>query len=210
MIRLFIADDHAVVREGVKYVISQHRDIQVVGEAEDGGATVEICRKSAPDVVLLDVSMPGPGVLEVIRRLKTNVPTPRILVLSMHQERDYARRVFQSGADGYLTKTHSPTALASAIRQVHNGRKYVSPSLAEEMALDLVAGRDRPPHERLSNREYEVFLQLGSGYRIDETAQRLALSPKTVRTYRSRILEKMNVKSTAELIFYAAQNGLVP
>ena len=209
MIRLIIADDHPVVREGLKFVVSQHRDIRVVGEAEDGDATIEICRTCDADVVLLDISMPGPGVLELIRRLKANVPTLRILVLSMYQECDYARRVLQGGADGYLTKAHSPTALAAAIRQVYGGRKYVTPSLAEEMALDLIEGRDRNAHEALSSREYEVFLQLGCGQRVDDIAQRLALSPKTVRTYRSRILEKMNVRSTAELIFYAVQHGLV-
>ncbi len=209
MIRLIVADDHPVVREGLKAVISRHRDMSVVGEADDGDSAVEICRKGDVDALLLDVSMPGPGVLEVIRRLKTTVPKLRILVLSMHRESEYARRVLQTGADGYLTKSHSPTMLATAIRQAYGGRKYVTPSLAEEMALDLVEGRNQDAHETLSNREYEVFLQLGSGHRTDEIARRLTLSPKTVRTYRSRILDKMNLRSTAELIFYAAQRGLV-
>jgi DNA-binding NarL/FixJ family response regulator len=117
--------------------------------------------------------------------------------------------VLQAGADGYLTKNHSPTALAEAIRQVHGGRKYVTPALAEELAVSLSEGRALAHHEALSNREYEVFRRLGAGVRVKEIAQELALSPKTVRTYRSRILEKMNIRSTAELIFYAVQNGLV-
>jgi DNA-binding NarL/FixJ family response regulator len=117
--------------------------------------------------------------------------------------------VLQAGADGYLTKNHSPTALAEAIRQVHGGRKYVTPALAEELAVNLSEGSALAAHEALSNREYEVFRRLGAGVRVNEIAQDLALSPKTVRTYRSRILEKMNIRSTAELIFYAVQNGLV-
>ena len=209
MIRLVIADDHPVVREGLKYVVSQNRDMQLVGEAEDARSTLEISRSVRVDVLLLDVSMPGTGVVDLIRSLRALRPNPRILVLSVHPERHYARRVLQAGADGYLTKTHSPTALAAAIRQVYAGRKYVTPALAEELALDLSAGRHATPHEALSDREYEVFRRLGAGSRVNEIASELGLSAKTVRTYRSRILEKMNLTSTAEIIFYAVHNGLV-
>jgi two-component system, NarL family, invasion response regulator UvrY len=209
MIRLVIADDHPVVREGLKYVVSQNRDMQLVGEAEDARSTLEICRSTRVDVLLLDVSMPGTGVVDLIRSLRAVRPSPRILVLSVHPERHYARRVLQADADGYLPKTHSPTALAEAIRQVYAGRKYVTPALAEELAVDLSAGRHATPHEALSNREYEVFRRLGAGSRVNEIALELGLSDKTVRTYRSRILEKMNLGSTAEIIFYAVQNGLV-
>jgi DNA-binding NarL/FixJ family response regulator len=181
----------------------------VVGEAEDAPSTLEACRTLAVDVLLLDVSMPGMGVVDLIRALRSAGRSPRILVLSVHPERHYARRVLQAGADGYLTKNHSPTALAEAIRQVHGGRKYVTPALAEELAASLSEGSALTPHEALSNREYEVFRRLGAGVRVNEIAHDLALSPKTVRTYRSRILEKMNIRSTAELIFYAVQNGLV-
>jgi len=208
-VRLVIADDHPVVREGLKYLVSQNRDMALVGEADDGRSTLEICRTTAVDVLLLDVSMPGMAVVDLIRALRSAGRSPRILVLSVHPERHYARRVLQAGADGYLTKNHSPTALAEAIRQVHGGRKYVTPALAEELAVSLSEGTALAPHEALSNREYEVFRRLGAGVRINEIAQELALSPKTVRTYRSRILEKMNIRSTAELIFYAVQNGLV-
>jgi DNA-binding NarL/FixJ family response regulator len=208
-VRLVIADDHPVVREGLKYLVSQNRDMTLVGEADDARSTLEVCRTTAVDVLLLDVSMPGMGVVDLIRALRSAGRSPRILVLSVHPERHYARRVLQAGADGYLTKNHSPTALAEAIRQVHGGRKYVTPALAEELAVTLSEGRALAPHEALSNREYEVFRRLGAGIRVNEIAQELALSAKTVRTYRSRILEKMNIRSTAELIFYAVQNGLV-
>jgi DNA-binding NarL/FixJ family response regulator len=208
-VRLVIADDHPVVREGLKYLVSQNRDMTLVGEADDARSTLEACRTTAVDVLLLDVSMPGMAVVDLIRALRSAGRSPRILVLSVHPERHYARRVLQAGADGYLTKNHSPTALAEAIRQVHAGRKYVTPALAEELAVSLSEGMALAPHEALSNREWEVFRRLGAGVRVNEIAQELALSPKTVRTYRSRILEKMNIRSTAELIFYAVQNGLV-
>jgi len=208
-VRLVIADDHPVVREGLKYLVSQNRDMKLVGEADDARSTLEACRTTAVDVLLLDVSMPGMGVVDLIRELRSQGRSPRILVLSVHPERQYARRVLQAGADGYLTKNHSPTALADAIRQVHSGRKYVTPALAQELAVSLSEGSALAPHDALSNREYEVFRRLGAGVRVDEIAHELALSPKTVRTYRSRILEKTGIRSTAELIFYAVQNGLV-
>ena len=208
-VRLVIADDHPVVREGLKYLVSQNRDMTLVGEADDARSTLEACRTTAVDVLLLDVSMPGMAVVDLIRELRAAGRSPRILVLSVHPERYYARRVLQAGADGYLTKNHSPTALADAIRQVHGGRKYVTPALAEELAVSLSEGRALAPHEALSNREYEVFRRLGAGVAVNAIANELVLSPKTVRTYRSRILEKMSIRSTAELIFYAVQNGLV-
>jgi len=209
MIRLLIADDHQILREGLKHVVAQSRDVQVVGEAEDGDAVIELCSKAPADVLLLDVSMPGPGVLEIIKVLKRDHPKLAILVLSVHPERHYARRVLIAGADGYLTKNQSSAALAPAIRQVHSGRKFLTPSLAQELAVDLSRGRSGQPHETLSNREYEVFVLLGAGRGIDEIASELKLSPKTVRTYRSRILEKTDLKSTAEIIFYAIDHGLV-
>lgn len=208
-ILLVIADDHPVVREGLKYLVSQNRDMALVGEAEDADGTLEVCRTTDVDVLLLDVSMPGMAVVDLIRALRATDRCPRILVLSVHPERHYARRVLKAGADGYLTKNHSPTALADAIRHVHGGRKYVTPALAEELAVSLSEGTALAPHEALSNREYEVFRRLGGGIGVNDIAEELALSPKTVRTYRSRILDKLNVRSTAELIFYAVRTGLV-
>lgn len=209
MTTLFIADDHPIVREGLKSVVSQYNDLRVVGEAEDAEKTVNGCRQLRPDIVLLDVSMPGPGVLEIIRRLRDETPATRILVLSIHPEQHYARRVLKAGADGYVTKNYTADVLYSAIRQVRSGHKYVTPALAEEFATELAGGRNGQPHERLSNREYEVFLQLGSGRSVDQIAGALRIKPKTVRSYRARILEKTMLKSTAELIFYAVNCGLV-
>ena len=210
MIRLLIADDHEILREGLKYVVSHSRDISVVGEAEDAESTLQLCRTTPADVLLLDVSMPGPGVLDTIKSVKTIRPELRILVLSVHPEEQYARRVLAAGADGYLTKNHSSSELASAVHQVQNGRKYLTPSLAQELALDLARGRkahDAP--EMLSNREYQTLLQLGAGKGVQEIASALNLSPKTVRTYRARIMEKMNLKSTAEIIFYVLDRKLI-
>ena len=210
MIRLLIADDHQILREGLKHVVLQSHDIQVVGEADDGDAAITLAQATDADVLLLDVSMPGPGVLNVVARLKTVRPMLRILVLSVHPEGHYARRVLAAGADGYLTKSQSAEALASAIREVYSGRKYLTPSLAQELAMDLSKGRPRQNlHESLSNREYQTLLQFGAGKGVQQIAEQLKVSPKTVRTYRSRILEKTNLRSTAEIIFYAISQGLV-
>ena len=210
MIRLLIADDHEILREGLKYVVSLSRDISVVGEADDADSTLKLCRTTPADVLLLDVSMPGPGVLDTIKSVKAMRPELKILVLSVHPEEQYARRVLAAGADGYLTKNHSSRELASAVHQVHLGRKYLTPSLAQELALDLARGRKmHDAHEALSNREYQTLLQLGAGKGVHEIASLLNLSPKTVRTYRARIMEKMNLKSTAEIIFYVLDRKLI-
>jgi DNA-binding NarL/FixJ family response regulator len=209
MIRLIIADDHQVVRDGLKAVLAEHRDINVVAEAGDGDTLLQMLKDRHVDVVLLDVTMPGPGVLDVIPAVKKISSETRILILTMHSEQTYGRRVLQAGADGFLDKTQSSAALATAIRHVYSGHKYVTQSLAEELASELASRGDRQPHELLSNREYQVFLQLGSGRSIDATAKQMKLSPKTVRTYRSRIFEKTGFASTSELMFYAIDRGLV-
>jgi DNA-binding NarL/FixJ family response regulator len=210
MIRLLIADDHEILREGLKYVVSLSRDISVVGEAADADSTLKLCQTTAADVLLLDVSMPGPGVLDTIKSVKMMRPELKILVLSVHPEEQYARRVLAAGADGYLTKNQSSRELGSAVHQVHLGRKYLTPSLAQELALDLARGRKpHDAHEALSNREYQTLLQLGAGKGVHEIASLLNLSPKTVRTYRARIMEKMNLKSTAEIIFYVLDRKLI-
>ena len=209
MIRLIIADDHPIVREGLRHIVSLSADIQVVGEADTGEAALTLCKNVRADVLLLDVSMPGPGVLELIPRLKDLQPQMRVLILSVHPEQHYGRRVFQAGADGYLTKSHSPQALGRAVRTVYGGRKFITSTLAEELALNLGRPDRGEPHERLSNREYQVFLQLGAGKSVQVIAEQLTLSPKTVRTYKARILEKTDLASTADLIFYAVHSGLV-
>lgn len=210
MIRLLIADDHPIVREGLKHVASQCHDITVVGEAEDFDTLLDAIDKTQPHVLLLDVSMPGPGILEVIQRLKAAVPALRILVLTIHPEEHYARRVLKAGADGFLNKKQSTEQLPSAIRQIVAGRKFVTSSLAQDLATDLAQDREgRQVHDTLSNREYEVFVRLGAGESVKRIAQTLRLSPKTVRTYRSRIMEKTNLESTAQIIFYVMHKGLI-
>jgi DNA-binding NarL/FixJ family response regulator len=209
MIRLFIADDHPVVRAGLRGIIDGEADFEVVGEAYDGGDMLARIGRTPAEVLLLDVSMPGPGFLEVLRGLKQDHPRVAVLVLSVHPEDQYAVRALRAGAAGYLTKDHSPEELVAAIRKVHRGGKYVSPSLAEKLAVGLESGADGSPHERLSNREYDVLCLLGSGRTVKEIASRLALSPKTVSTYRARVLEKMKLATNADLVRYAAQHGLI-
>lgn len=209
MIRLFIADDHPVVRAGLRGIIDGEADFEVVGEAYDGGDMLARIGRTPAEVLLLDVSMPGPGFLEVLRGLKQDHPRVAVLVLSVHPEDQYAVRALRAGAAGYLTKDHSPEELVAAIRKVHRGGKYVSPSLAEKLAVGLESGADDSPHEQLSNREYDVLCLLGSGRTVKEIASRLALSPKTVSTYRARVLEKMKLATNADLVRYAAQHGLI-
>ena len=209
MIRLFIADDHPVVRAGLRGIVDGEPDFEVVGEAYDGGDMLARIGRTPAEVLLLDVSMPGPGFLEVLRGLRQDHPRVAVLVLSVHPEDQYAVRALRAGAAGYLTKDHSPEELVAAIRKVHRGGKYVSPSLAERLAVGLEIGASDSPHEQLSNREYDVLCLLGSGRTVKEVASRLALSPKTVSTYRARVLEKMKLATNADLVRYAAQHGLI-
>ena len=210
MIRLLIADDHPIVREGLKRIIAECPDMELVGEAMDGDQALEQTAAAAGvDVLLLDVSMPGPGFLETMRRLRKEHPDVRVLVLSVHSEDQYAVRALRLGASGYGTKDHSPDELAGAIRRAFRGGKYVTDSLAERLAFELETDRDMLPHALLSDREYQVLCKLGSGTSVKETAVELGLSPKTVSTYRTRVLAKMNLKTNAELIRYVLRHGLV-
>lgn len=209
MIRLCIADDHPVVRAGLRQIIEDEPGMEVVGEAADGDALLATIGRMPADVLLLDVSMPGPGFLEVLKALKQSQPRLPVLVLSVHPEDQYAVRALRAGAGGYLTKDHSPEQLVAAIRKVHRGGKYVSASLAERLAVGLEIGAEGWPHEKLSDREYDVLCQLGSGRTVKEISEQLGLSPKTVSTYRSRILEKMKLAGNADLVRYASQHGLI-
>jgi two-component system invasion response regulator UvrY len=209
MIRLLIADDHPVVREGLRRIVADDPGLQVVGEAVDGDGVLALTSQLPTDVVLLDVSMPGPGFLQVLERLRAEHPLIKVLVLSVHPEEQYAVRALRAGAAGYLTKDHSPEQLIEAIRRVHRGGKYVSPTLAERLATDLAAGGPQAAHELLSHREYDVLCLLGSGRTVKETSAELALSPKTVSTYRARLLEKMRLSGNADLVRYAARHGLI-
>ena len=209
MIRVLVVDDHPIVREGLKQILSDTEDILVVDEADSGQAVLDCTSRSNFDVVLLDISMPGRDGLEVLRDLKQLKPRLPVLILSMYPEEHYAVRVLRGGASGYLTKSSAPDELISAIRKVASGRKYISATLAERLTYELDRDASKPLHEILSDREYQVMHMLSTGKSVKDIALELGLSVKTVSTYRSRILEKMNMKNNAEIVLYAVQNKLI-
>jgi DNA-binding NarL/FixJ family response regulator len=210
VIRILIADDHPIVRAGLSGIVADEPDIRVIGEAATGDELLDRVGRLPVDIILLDVSMPGPGLVPVLDALRTNHPSVRVLVLSVHPEEQYATRALRAGARGYLTKDHSPTELVSAIRKVHTGGRYVSASLAERLAVEIGAGAtDTLPHERLSNREFDVLCLLGSGRTVTEIAQQMSLSVKTVSTYRTRLLAKLPAATNADLVRYVVAHGLM-
>ncbi|HEY0554825.1 MAG TPA: response regulator transcription factor [Thermoanaerobaculia bacterium] len=208
MIRLLIADDLAISREGLKRILEATGDMSVVAEAANGPEAVDKVRTSRPDVVVMDLSMPGQGGLETAHELKRLLPAVRILMLTTHPEDHFAVRALREGADGYMTKDTRPEVLVSAIRQLHGGRKYISPTLAEHLALSLRDRTGGPPHQRLSTRELEILLMIGEGKTVGQIARELHLSVKTVSTYRTRILEKMNLRNNAEIMRYVLDQDL--
>lgn len=209
MIRLLIADDHPVVRMGLRRILEEAPAFRILGEATNGDELLALLAGQRPDVVLLDIGMPGTSFLEILRHVREMRHPPRVLVLSVYPEEQYALRAFRAGAAGYLSKNHSPEQLVHAIRHVHAGGRYVSPALAEWMAARL--GDDAPEraHEALSDRELQVLSMIGGGMTVSEVADALALSVKTVSTYRTRVREKLGLGSTAELIRYAIHHDLV-
>ena len=209
MIRVLIADDHAVVRAGLKQILAVTDDIRVCGEAASGPEAVASVRAAPFDVAVLDMSMPGRSGVDLIRQLKAEKPDLRVLVLSMHQEDQYAVRTLKAGASGYLSKESAPELLVAAIRKVAAGGAFISPEVAQQLALGVMPGADRAPHASLSDRELEVFLRLVSGVTVSVFAEGLSLSVKTVSTHKSRILQKMNMTRDAELIRYAIEHKLV-
>jgi DNA-binding NarL/FixJ family response regulator len=209
MIRLLIADDHQMVREGFRRIIQAHSDMEIVAEASDGDQLLEMVEDCDVDVLILDITMPGPGFLKVLKGVQELRPQLPVLVVSMHSEEQWALQAFKAGASGYLTKAHSADELAEGIRRIHGGGKYVTPSVGEALAQRFSGSGGRPPHEILSRREFEVLSSLGSGKMVKTVARELGLSPKTVSTYRSRILEKLNLSSTADLIRSAVEHDLV-
>jgi two-component system invasion response regulator UvrY len=209
MIKILIADDHAIVRQGLKQILAETPDMVVADEASNGQEVLNKVWEKEYDVVVLDISMPGRSGLDVLKQLKSQRPKLPVLVLSMYPEEQYAVRMLRAGASGYLTKQSVPDELIMAIRKVSLGRRYVSSSLAEKLASNLEIEAEKLPHETLSDREYQVMCMIASGKTVKEVADGLFLSVKTISTYRSRILEKMKMKSNAELTHYAIKNKLV-
>ena len=209
MIRILLADDHAVVRKGLRQIVEEDNDMQVTGEAQNGEEALSLVRSTTFDVVILDISMPGRGGLDVLRDLKAEPRAPKVIVLSMYPEEQYAIRSLRDGASAYLTKNCPPEELLLAVRTVSAGKRYITPSIAERLASYIEDDVPRAPHERLSNRELQVLQLVGSGKQPTEIATELNLSVKTVSTYRARILEKMGMETNAQLIRYALQHRLV-
>ena len=209
MIRVAIADDHPIVREGLRRIVSQDPGIAINGDAATAAELFVLLTSAAVDVVLLDVSMPGATFIDTLRKLRGDHPSVKVLVISAYPEDQWALRALQSGAAGYLTKDHSPEQLVDAIRRVARGRRYVSETMAESLA-GLAAGvPTAAPHERLSDREFEVLRALGSGLMVKEVAAELALSVKTVSTYRARLLEKLGLRTKADLVRYVVSHDLL-
>lgn len=210
MIRVMTVDDHQIMREGVKRLLGESPDLRVVAEAESGPDALTALVKQPVDVVLLDVAMPGTSFVETLRSLRERFPKTRVIVLTGHAEEEYAVRALKAGASGYVTKEHSSDELIGAIRKAHAGGTYVSAELAERLAREIGGGgtTEGPAHEALSDRELEVLRLLGQGKSVKEIAAALNLSSKTVSTYRTRLLEKLELTSTAELIRYAVEHDL--
>ena len=209
MIRVLIADDHALLRRGLRHLIESIPDLEVIGEVGTGDEVLPVVMETSPHILLLDVSMPGAGFLATMENLRARAPLVRTLVVSSHAEPVYARRALRAGAAGYVSKSSAERELIAAIRIAARGGRYVSPALAEELAADLAADAGTNPHERLSAREYEVMLLLASGRSVTAIAEQLHLSVKTVSTHRTRLLAKMKMSSTAELVRYALGHGLM-
>lgn len=209
MASVLIADDHAVVRAGLRQFLDEDSVVAEVGEAATGRETLDQLRAKDWDLVLLDINMPDRSGIDVLRHIRSGYPRVRVLVLSGLPERQYALNVLRAGASGYLAKDAAADELLKAVHTVLNGRRYVSASLAELLVEDLDSDRDKPLHDSLSTREFQIFCKLAGGQSVSEIAKELFLSVKTVSTYRSRILEKMNFKSNADITYYAVKNQLI-
>jgi DNA-binding NarL/FixJ family response regulator len=209
MVNIIIVDDHPIVRQGLKQILSEEPDMAVFGEAQNSQEVLELIRKQDWDIVVLDISMPGRGGLDVLKEIKHERPKLPVLILSIHPEDQYAVRALKAGASGYLTKESAPEALVRAIRKILRGGKYVSSTLAEKLAYNLEAETEKPLHETLSDREYQVMLMIAQGKTTNAIAEEMALSIKTVSTYRARILEKMKMNTIADITYYVIKNNLL-
>jgi DNA-binding NarL/FixJ family response regulator len=208
-IRFLIADDHPIVREGYKKILMSQPDMDVTGEAGNGQEVLDLIQRKDFDLILLDISMPGRSGLEILKELKGRKPHLPVMILSIYPEEQYAVRAFRDGASGYLTKASTPKELIAAIRKVSQGGRYVTEALAEKLTYFLHGDVEKVPHEKLSDREYQVMLLIASGKTVTQIAEELCLSVKTISTYRRHILEKMQFSTNAEITMYAIQNKLL-
>ena len=209
MIRVLITDDHPLVREGLIKILLNESDMEVAGEARTAPEMLDLLRQKGVDVLVLDISLPGKSGLDVLKELRAEHPKLPILILSMHPEDRFALRVLKTGAAGYVTKESAPEELVKAIRKVHQGGKYVSETLAEKLTVGIEEDTGKPLHESLSDREYEILQMIATGKKTGEIARELSLSVRTVNTYRTRIFEKMHMKTNAQLIHYALEHRLI-
>lgn len=209
MIKVFISDDHLLIKEGFKKILKDEMDIEVVGEAANAFDTINFIRENSPDVLILDINLPDKNGMDALKEILAIKPGQRVLILSMHPEDRFAVRALKAGAAGYVTKESAGDELVKAIRKVYGGGKYVSATLAEKLAFEIHFGSDKLPHEILSDREFQVFQLIAAGKSLAEIGDTLSLAVTTVSTYRARILEKLNLNSNAELIHYAITNKLI-
>lgn len=209
MIKILIVDDHPIVRNGLKNIISDESDMKIVCESSTGQQVVDLVKKNEIDIVILDISLPDISGFEVLTRLRNLFPDLPVLMLSVMSEDLYASKTLKAGASGFINKESAPEELITAIREIVSGGHYISPVFAERIALDIKGNLKKAPHERLSSREFQILTYIASGKAMGKIATELSLSIKTVSTYRTRILEKMNVRSNADLIKYCINEGLI-
>ena len=209
MIKVLLTDDHALVRTGIKRLLEDSEQVEIVGEADSGESCMQMAQSLEPDVILMDVNMPGIGGVEASRRILQRNPDQKIIVLTIHTEQTFPKRLLEIGAKGYLTKECDTQEMINAIKQVHSGGSYIEPRIAQQLALSMLPGNEGNPVDRLSRREFQVMLMIAHGLSNNAISEKLCLSPKTVSTYRSRLLEKLGAHSEVDLIRIAVEQGMV-
>ncbi len=209
MISVLLTDDHALVRSGIRRLLEDSKQVAIVGEAECGEDSIRMVQELSPDVILMDVNMPGIGGVETCRRILQRDPKQKIIVLTVHSEQTFPKRMLEIGAKGYLTKECGVDEMLEAIKQVNNGNSYIATSIAQQLALSLLPGNERNPIDKLSRREFQVMLMISNGLSNIQISEKLCLSPKTISTYRLRLLEKLDANNEVDLIRIAVEQGMV-
>ena len=209
MISVLLTDDHVLVRSGIKRLLEDSKQVNIIGEADSGEDSIRLAQELNPDVIMMDVNMPGIGGVEACRRILQRNPEQKIIVLTVHNEKTFPKRMLEIGAKGYLTKECGVDEMLIAIRQVYNGGAYIAPSIAQQLALSLLPGNENNPIDRLSRREFQVMLMISHGLTNAEISDKLCLSPKTISTYRLRLLDKLGAQNEVDLIKIAVEQGIV-